>query len=86
MIAMIESFTERLCSLDEFWMLAQAETDDLPRRYELDEGVVVEISPAGALHGALRAWIAYLLNAHIHAQGLRSLFWRRDRLCAAPSA
>jgi hypothetical protein len=41
MIAMIESFTERLCSLDEFCTLAQAETDDLPRRYELDEGVVL---------------------------------------------
>jgi Uma2 family endonuclease len=70
MIAMIEPFTERLCSLDEFCTLAQAETGDLPRRYELDEGIVLEMSSAGALHGALRAWIAYLLNAHVHAQGL----------------
>jgi Uma2 family endonuclease len=70
MIAMIERFAERLCSLDEFWTLAQTETDDLPRRYELDEGIVIEMSPAGASHGALSAWIAYLLNAHIHAQGL----------------
>lgn len=67
---MTERFTERLYSLDEFWTLAQAEADDLPRCYELDEGMVVEISPTGASHGALSAWIAYLMNAHIHAQGL----------------
>jgi hypothetical protein len=67
---MIEPFAERLCSLDEFWTLAQAETDDLPRRYEPDEEIVIETSLAGALHGAPSAWIAYLLDAHVLAQDL----------------
>jgi len=67
---MSERATERLCSLDEFWTLVQAEADDMPRRYELDEGIILEMSPAGAVRGALSAWMAYLLNAHIHAQGL----------------
>lgn len=67
---MLERLAERLCSLEEFWALAHTESEDMPRSYELDEGVVVEMSPTGGLHGSLASWISYLLNTHIYTSGL----------------
>ncbi|MDW8300703.1 MAG: Uma2 family endonuclease [Anaerolineae bacterium] len=67
---MTERLAESFCSLEEFWSLAHAETGDLPRCYELDEGMVIEMSPSGALHGILAAWISYLLNTHVYTHGL----------------
>lgn len=50
----------RLVTAEEF---ARFPDDD--RRYELVDGVVVEMSPVGGLHGALGVRLAALLEAHV---------------------
>jgi Uma2 family endonuclease len=67
---MSERLTERLYSLEEFWALAHTESEDGPRSYELDEGIVVEMSPTGGLHGFLSSLIARLVGNFIDEHDL----------------
>lgn len=58
----------RLLTADEFYEWAnRPENDD--RLYELDEGRVVEVPPAGEMHGAICCLIAYLLSKYVIERG-----------------
>ncbi len=59
---------ERLYTADDLWELSHNSEDGT--RYELDEGVLIEMSPAGDTHGELAAWILYLLMAYVVANDL----------------
>src|SRR5215213_8840025 len=45
-----------------------------PFRTELIRGRLVEMEPAGALHGAVAATICALLDSHVRATGLGTVF------------
>ena len=47
---------------DDFWEMSHRDEDDnLPKRYELDEGELIEMSPTGDIHGLLTLWLGYLI-------------------------
>ena len=50
----------KLLTAEEFWEWA-SRPENQQKRYELDEGEVVEMPPPGVLHGVLCAWITHLL-------------------------
>lgn len=52
--------TERLYTAQDLWQLAKGE-----KRFELLEGEIVEVSPAGDKHAELGMWIGYLILDHV---------------------
>ncbi len=56
---------ERLYTADDLWALSHEGT-----RYELDEGVLVEMSPTGDVHGIVALWIGHLIVSHVAAHNL----------------
>lgn len=59
----------RAMTADELWQYSHE-----PFRTELIAGKLVEMEPAGALHGVLAARICQLLAAHVRAQNLGAVF------------
>jgi Uma2 family endonuclease len=58
---------ERLYTADELWVLSHADED---KRYELDEGALVEMAPTGDMHGAVSSWVNHLLVDYVAAHDL----------------
>ncbi len=56
---------ERLYTADELWALSHE-----GKRYELDEGVLVEMSPTGDVHGIIALWIGHLIVGFVVAHDL----------------
>ncbi len=52
----------RLYTADDLWMLSHADDD---KRYELDEGTLIEMAPTGDIHGAVVAQMTYLIMAYV---------------------
>jgi Uma2 family endonuclease len=44
---------EKFYTIDDLWELSQHQDDDEPKRYELDEGELIVMAPAGDKHGLL---------------------------------
>ncbi len=71
---MLEQVQERRHDIDQLWAISHAESDGIANRYELDEGELVVMSPSGAVHGILTAWLSYLLNAYVYEHDLGLTF------------
>ena len=54
---------ERLHTADDLWRLTGAAGDG--PRYELDEGVLIEMSPTGDKHGELALWVGHLILSYV---------------------
>lgn len=53
---------QRLYTADDLWELSHAGDD---KRYELDEGELIEMSPTGDAHGELSLWIGHLILSFV---------------------
>jgi Uma2 family endonuclease len=58
----------KLLTVDEFYKWA-SRPENQDKLYELDEGRVVEMPPAGEYHGAICFLIAYLLGKYVFQRG-----------------
>ncbi len=58
---------ERLYTADDLWALSHAEED---KRYELDEGVLIEMAPTGDMHGTIALWVGHLIIGYVAAHDL----------------
>ena len=56
---------EQLYTADDLWKMSN---DDV--WLELDEGVLIEMSPTGDIHGILTAWVTYLIVAFVMVKDL----------------
>ena len=52
---------------DDLWEISHQNPD---RRYELDEGDVIEMPPTGDEHGVVTNWTAHLITGHVDANDL----------------
>ncbi len=59
---------EKHYTADDLWELSHRAGDQ--KRLELIKGVLVEMSPTGAVHGILAAWLLYVIMAHVIAYDL----------------
>jgi Uma2 family endonuclease len=55
---------ERLYTADDLWVLSHADTDE-DKRYELDEGTLIERALAGDIHGAVAVWVGHLIAGYV---------------------
>jgi Uma2 family endonuclease len=53
---------EKLYTADELWALSHTGED---KRYELDEGALIEMAPTGDAHGAVALWIGHLIVGYV---------------------
>jgi Uma2 family endonuclease len=60
---------ERLYTADDLWVLSHADTDE-DKRYELDNGALIEMAPAGDIHGAITVWVGHLIVGYVAAHDL----------------
>ncbi len=58
---------DRLYTADDLWKLSHTDED---KRYELDEGVLIEMAPTGDIHGAVVAQVTYLIMAYVRPHDL----------------
>jgi Uma2 family endonuclease len=58
---------ERLYTAADLWALSHA---DEGRRYELDEGALIEMAPTGDRHGVVVAQVTYLIRAYLEIHDL----------------
>lgn len=58
----------RLSTVDEFWEYVGQHPS--AGRLELSDGEVIEVSPAGEVHGLVGSWLAYLLAGFVVANDL----------------
>ena len=58
---------ERLYTADDLWKLSHADDD---KRYELDEGALIEMAPTGDAHGLVVAQVTYLIMTHVSPNDL----------------
>jgi Uma2 family endonuclease len=58
---------ERLYTVDDLWALSHA---DDQKRYELDEGALIEMAPTGDIHGVVAVWVAHLILGHVKPRDL----------------
>ncbi len=58
---------EKLYTVEDLWRLSH-EADG--KRYELDEGELIEMAPTGDIHGIVALWIGYLLVSYVKAHDL----------------
>jgi len=56
---------DRVYTADDLWTLSHE-----GKRYELDEGVLVEMSPTGDIHGIVAMWIGHLIVSFVVANNL----------------
>jgi Uma2 family endonuclease len=59
---------EKLYTADDLWDMSHRVGDQ--KRLELIKGVIVEMSPAGDVHGILAAWLLYVIMGHVLAYDL----------------
>jgi Uma2 family endonuclease len=57
--------SERVNTADDLWKLSHE-----GKRYELDRGVLVEMSPTGDIHGIVALWIGHLIVGFVVAHDL----------------
>lgn len=55
---------EKLYSFDEFWEIVNL-PENADRRFELDEGVIVEVGPSSAINSVVTGRLIHFLNAII---------------------
>src|SRR5258708_11407722 len=58
---------EKLYTADDLWDISHQDDE---KRYELDEGVLVEMSPSGDTHGELAIWLGHLILVHVDTNDL----------------
>jgi Uma2 family endonuclease len=64
---------EKIYTVDDLWEMSQDDDSDI-RRFELDEGELVELSPTGDIHGVVALWLAHLILNFVKANGLGKVF------------
>src|SRR5438552_3045749 len=64
---------EKIYTVDDLWEVSQSEDSDI-RRFELDEGELVELSPTSDAHGLVALWLAHLILTFVKAHGLGKVF------------
>ena len=64
----------KLYTADDLWIISnddeRQQLED--KRYELDEGTLLEMSPTGTIHGVIALWIGHLIVSYVaeHDLGL----------------
>lgn len=61
---------EKLYTVNDLWELSHRDTGDEDKQYELDEGVLIEMSPTGDGHGIVAAELLRLIANHVDANDL----------------
>lgn len=64
---MVAQTSAKLYTADDLWTIS---TDDTrhefeDKRYELDEGTLLEMSPTGTIHGVIALWIGHLIVSYV---------------------
>ncbi len=59
---------DKLYTADDLWEMSHRVGDQ--KRLELIKGVIVEMSPAGDVHGVVAAWLLYVIMGHVLAHDL----------------
>ncbi|MBL8153323.1 MAG: Uma2 family endonuclease [Anaerolineae bacterium] len=60
---------EKLYSFDEFWEIINL-PENADRRFELDEGVIVDVGPSSAINSVITGRLIYFLNAFVIPRNL----------------
>lgn len=55
---------DRFYTADDLWTLSHSDMES-DMRYELDDGELIEMTPAGDTHGILAAWLLYLIMSYV---------------------
>jgi Uma2 family endonuclease len=56
---------EKSYTAEDLWMLSHSDDDSDTRRYELDEGALIEMTATGDRHGLVTNWLAFLITGHV---------------------